>query len=149
MYCTVDQVKLQTKELVEESASDEFTDLKIAEFSDLSSVPIIDGMLRGRGAPFTTAPVLIQLVDAMLTAAAMMLYIYRRKGDKRSAGERLQDDGMTLLKKIQSGELDPGGEVTAASPIFSGSDETLPAGSIFVGRSGVDWRDKPEERGLV
>lgn len=147
MYCSYDEVKRYAKEMISEGSADDFTDPNILLFSNEQSVPVIDGALAGLGAPFATAPALIKMVDAMLTAGAMMSYIYRRNGDKRTSGERLTDDGMRLLMKIKNGELSAGGSSVVPGPLYTVEGDDLPDQAIFVGRSGVLWRERDERRG--
>jgi hypothetical protein len=142
-YCTAAQVRLLYEAITVEAISDADILLTSEAFAD----PVIDGALRGRGAPFTagSVPALVQSISALLTAAVVFDNKFYQTAQESGVSQALRKQAKDLLDDIRKGGLDPGGVSAPALMLTSDPALDRPETEVFTGDE-LTWESRNESR---
>ena len=121
------------------------TDETIADLGNQEANPIIDGVLYGRGAPFTTAPAIIATIANLICAGAIFEAYLSHRDDLSGWGNGKRKQAIDLLDRILNGEINASG--ITEPDLMAISDPTLdrPETEVFSGDE-TTWQQRTEAR---
>lgn len=120
-------------------------DAGILALGEQEANPIIDGVLYGRGSPFTTVPAIISTIANLICAGAIFEGYLSHRDDLSGWGAGKRKQAMELLDRVLQGEINAAG--ITEPELLSISDPTLdrPETEVFTGDE-TTWEQRTETR---
>lgn len=137
------------------SNTDTFTDAVTTGVCATHADPIINARLESAG--YTTsgfgqnasAPEILQLIAAMLTAATLLRgYPVKHTVDRIERADGHEERAMALLEDVALGKYDIGEtqDDSGSKVQYSSSPETRPSSSVFVTVKSENWQNTDDDR---
>jgi hypothetical protein len=144
-YTTAAKVKQLSYLIADLVTNAKLTDQQILDISTALSVPEIDAALYGYGAPFSSAPTVVVLVDTLLTGAYIFEDRLSHRDEASGWAKAKRDIAADLLERIRSGELAGSGITTQVFVVLSDPEVERPKTEYFTGDD-TEWGRDAETR---
>lgn len=107
--------------------------------------PIVDGHLKGNGAPFDDPPDLVILAASLMVVSTIYDDRFAQTGKSSEWGDKKWDRGIGILNDLKTGKMAADGVTSGTRLLVSDPTKPKASTSVFTGDE-TDWTPRRETK---